>query len=463
VVEARFRFRLGGGAQGLSMGLLATSRFGAKGPAFELYKAKGLPGNEPRYPDWDEPNLWGSLAIAFDGENPPTDDPFDEFGNVYERPQREVSLHWDGREIRNRRSGYDFTTGEWVPARVRIEFVTGGAEVSVQLGDIYVYEREFLPHVFPYESRIGFGARGEHRGAEAALDDVQVHWQHETERYPGPLSIKTFQSEWLGIRKNASATGDFELLDSNDAYERILMRIQLLPLVERDEWDRLGHVSLIDAEGKRWELARLLTPFMMWGADYSWDVDVTQFRHLLEGKVKLVASGGGNVGNGFALDLTFHYFKRPAGVAPLPRVLGLGHLWHQGVSFRKGQRESWPKPERLQPPKGTKRIVVSICATGHGVQEFRPSTRTLRVGEHEIVHRLWTMDCYLNPRRPQFGTWKYDRAGWGPGSIGRLWRVDVTEHWQPGTALRLEYLPEDFTSDKWASHELACYAIYYAE
>ncbi len=460
-IEARFRFRLGGGAQGFSYALLATSRFGSKGPAFELYRSKGLPGTEAKYPDWDEPNLWGSLAVAFDGEDPPTDDPFNARGNVHKQPQQEVSLHWNGRELRNRASAVDFTTGEPVVAQVVVDFVTGGAEISVQLNGTPVYEKEFLPHVMPYESRVAFGGRGEHRGNLVSLEDLSVKWSNETKRYPGVTSIHCFDSEWLGRGKNSTKTSDFDLFEDNRPYERILMTIKLLPLVKRDEWDRLGHVSLIDAEGRRWELARLLTPFMMWGASYRWDVDVTQFRHLLRGKVKLSASGGANVGNGFAMDLDFHYYKRPKGVAALPRVLGVGYLWHQGISFRKGQRANWPKPIELTPPAGTKRIAIHTCVTGHGIQEFRPSVRTLKVNGHASENRLWTTDNYLNPYRPQFGTWKYNRAGWGPGSIGRVWILDVTSFWKKDGPLRVEYLPEDAKFDKWASHELACYAVYY--
>ncbi len=461
-VEAHFSFRLGGGAQGLSYALLATSRFGAEGPAFQLYRAKGLPGRKASYPDWDEPNLWGSLAVAFDGENPPTDDPFDERGNVHGQPQHEVSLHWDGRELRNRQSPVDFTKGEPVKARVLVDFVSGGAELTVELNGVKVYEREFLPHVFPYESRIGFGARGENRGAIASLDDVAVQWQLACERFPAPMLQRTFRSEWMGIQKHSTVTGTFELPD-NRPYERILMSIHLKPLVKRDEWDRLGHVSLIDKEGRIWELARLLTPFMLWGAEYRWDVDVTHFRHLLQGKVQLSASGGGNVGDGFALDLDFHYYKRPKGVAPLPELLGLGYLWNQAVSFRKGKRDSWPKPVTLTPPAQTQRVVVNCCVTGHGVQEFRPSPRILKVQDKAYENTLWTTDCYLNPYRPQYGTWKYNRAGWGPGSIGRTWRVDVSEQWAARAPLRFEYIPEDKTFDKWASHQLVAYAIYYAE
>jgi hypothetical protein len=54
--------------------------------------------------------------------------------------------------------------------------------------------------------------------------------------------------------------------------------------------------------------------------------------------------------------------------------------------------------------------------------------RTLKVNGHSWVNTLWKTDNYLNPCRPQGGTWKYDRAGWAPGDVVRPWIVDATEY-----------------------------------
>src|SRR3712207_7924990 len=54
---------------------------------------------------------------------------------------------------------------------------------------------------------------------------------------------------------------------------------------------------------------------------------------------------------------------------------------------------------------------------------FMPSKRTLTVTGNATQKTwdniLWKTDNYLNPCRPQGGTWKYDRAGWAPGDIVR--------------------------------------------
>ena len=52
--------------------------------------------------DWTEPNAPGMFGVGFDTFSPPTKSPFSADGNIYDRPQREVSLHLNGVEVANR-------------------------------------------------------------------------------------------------------------------------------------------------------------------------------------------------------------------------------------------------------------------------------------------------------------------------------------------------------------------------
>ncbi|MEJ2700364.1 MAG: peptide-N-glycosidase F-related protein, partial [Desulfuromonadales bacterium] len=52
--------------------------------------------------------------------------------------------------------------------------------------------------------------------------------------------------------------------------------------------------------------------------------------------------------------------------------------------------------------------------------------------------------CYLNPVRPQPGTWYYSRAGWAPGEVVRPWWIDLTPDIVPGRTAELRYLPEPY-------------------
>ena len=97
----------------------------------------------------------------------------------------------------------------------------------------------------------------------------------------------------------------------------------------------------------------------------------------------------------------------------------------------------------------TKAARVFTTTTGHSqVGEFTPSKRALTWDDSETRHRfenvLWKADCYLNPNRPQYGTWKYPRAGWAPGDVVWPWWVDLSDHVAPGQELVLRYEPEPY-------------------
>ena len=88
---------------------------------------------------------------------------------------------------------------------------------------------------------------------------------------------------------------------------------------------------------------------------------------------------------------------------------------------------------------------VWTTTTGHSqVGEFTPSKRVLVCGEARFEDTLWRTDCYLNPNRPQFGTWKYPRAGWAPGDVVRPWWVDLTPHVEPGATVEIRYEPRPY-------------------
>ena len=102
---------------------------------------------------WDEPNTEHAISIGFDVHNPPptamTPDEngrvmgwFDEFGNWYDRPQREVSVHANNRERINVLSDVEFRTGEWVDVDVDLRYVLGGARVQVRLDGTTVIDEQ---------------------------------------------------------------------------------------------------------------------------------------------------------------------------------------------------------------------------------------------------------------------------------------------------------------------------------
>ncbi|MCA8915231.1 MAG: hypothetical protein KDB90_07455 [Planctomycetes bacterium] len=461
-VKAELVFSITPEARGMSFMLLHTSHFARKGAAFYLYKAKGFPGDpKPAEPEWDEPNLWGSFAVALDTHNPPSEDPFDANGNVHERPQREVSLHFDGREVANAFCEPDFVTGKAAVLAVEINFLTGGAEVTVGVGGQAIYDHYFIPHMQPYESRAAVGAHGDAK-SRCDIDSLHVEWENQSEEVHGPLTLQAVKSGWS--RPGKPYEGDVHLMPTGHSYERVIMTLRLKPMVERDEWDRLGHVWVWDNED-RFELARILTPFQLWGETYEYVCDVSDFGHLLDGARKIGVDLGANVGNGFAFDLEFSYYRHDEGVAWLPKVVKVQNVWSGNADFKSEDSLAKTFGKRtVKVPADAKRAKLRICVTGHGTLEFTPLGRTVKVGENVFKNELWTTDCYLNPWRPQFGTWKYNRAGWGPGSFGRVWEIDVSSMMTPGKELSLEYTSAKFNAEgKWASHRIESQIVFYAE
>ncbi len=454
-IEARAVVRLEPGLRGFSLMLLHSNHFGASGPAFELYKPLALPGAPaPAAPTWDEPNLWGSFALALDTHNPPSDDPFDANGNIHERPERELSLHFDGREVANAFCPVELVTGAAVAVELALELVTGGAEVSVTVDGAAVYDRHFIPHLMPYESRVAVGAYGP-EGGRCVLDSLSVAWIRPAAPSPPPVTVAVLSRG--GPRATAR---ELELLPAELDFERVILRYHLRPLVRRDEWDRLGWLRVFDGE-ESFELARILTPFSMWGADYPYEVDVSDFRWLLYGRKRVDFAPR----RGFVTDLSLIGYRRPPDVAPRPRVLAMDNVW-QGVA-RFNDPDSVTRTFGVRtvevPPEATG-AKLRICVTGHGGKgEFTPLQRTVRVGGARFENTLWTRDAYLNPWRPQFGTWKYDRAGWGPGSLGRVWELDLGGLIEPGQPLELEYTTETIESDSWDNHHVESQVIFYAD
>ncbi len=53
--------------------------------------------------------------------------------------------------------------GQRVQVDIDAHFVTGGAEITIEIGGAVVYDHDFIAHMLPYEARmaIGAGTRGD--------------------------------------------------------------------------------------------------------------------------------------------------------------------------------------------------------------------------------------------------------------------------------------------------------------
>ncbi len=148
--------------------------------------------DEPMPPEcksWDAPNLPQAFAVGFDAANPPNRDPFRGSGNVYDRAQHEVSLHWDGREIVKRTTPMDFRDEQPHPVSVHIRFVTGGAEIDVTIDQTSIFESYFIPGMLPYPGHALFGARNGVTAGDVYLDDLKISCSQPTTAAAPPRTV----------------------------------------------------------------------------------------------------------------------------------------------------------------------------------------------------------------------------------------------------------------------------------
>ncbi len=143
-VSQTCKLRVLEGGDGGAFAFLNTAEYGERGPA-------------PFVQSWVEPNLRGTFAVGIDVHNPKNEEPFGPWGNYEGLPQREVSLHFDGRELVKRVAPAEFR-GDWADCEIVVEHVIGGADVTVKLAGEAVYDRYFVPHLLPHTSRLAIGA-----------------------------------------------------------------------------------------------------------------------------------------------------------------------------------------------------------------------------------------------------------------------------------------------------------------
>jgi len=267
-----------------------------------------------RVTDPVEPNAPGVLGIGVDTNNPR---PFGSMrevwfgpaGNIDDRPQREISIHWNGREVANRFCDEDLQNPFGVHINVEIDHVPGGAEITITAGKHKIYD-----HFFVHGAVVSSAPR--------AAGDANV-----------TLSPVNKSGKYSSVKGQHLVAIDKVVNDAS--------------------------------------------------------------RHTIRQKIQFPAAAAN------------------AGRVILTRTMVTGH----GMSPNTGN-----------------------------AGEFYALWRRIEVGEQQWYDLLWKTDVYLNPVRPQGGTWKFSRAGWAPGSIAEAWTVDITSAVKVGSPVTVGYGLEPFVN-----------------
>ncbi len=465
-VTLRCRVRVGRGGDGGAFAFVNTAEFGVRGPA-------------PFVKSWVEPNLAKSFAVGIDVHNPKNEEPFGPWGNYQGLPEREISLHWDGREIAKRVAPEEFRDA-FVAVEIAIQHVIGGAEVTVKLGAGIVYDRYFVPGLLPYESRLVVGA-GTRADAATVFDvtDIQLSTVEPARPRRTPLHVELFHHVMTNNSKT-EYSAEVSLPPQDWAFGRVILTLDIHDGGQLwDEWDRNGEIYVWDKEGNKRGIVPFITSYR---TPCHWEVDVTHFRPYLTGDTKFSIQAGTTFykNRGYAMSVSLDFYHGTTMLEP-HRVIP---MWLGTAKYKSDENhfQDFFEPKTVSIPTDLAAARMFVTTTGHSqVGEFTPSKRSVvvvaKTGTEispaaRFDNTVWKSDCYLNPNRPQFGTWKYSRAGWAPGDVVRPWWIELTPHLVSKSEAEFRYEPHpyDFSGSEekpapdqvhQASHVVRSYLIFY--
>lgn len=402
---------------------------GTEGMGFLLLdtRADGAEPTAPALEAWEAPSHPHAFGIGLDASDPPNRDPFRGSGNAYDRPQHELSIHWDGAEIVKAVTPTDFRDEQWHDLAVGVQFLTGAAEVTVLLDGKPVFERYLVPNMTPIPARLAIGARNAETAGDLLVDEVALGVGPAAAALPEPTRLVA-HDRVLNDKDHGSLPVEVEFPADMDAVGRIVLTLRLdKPQTRFDPWDRIAHLWIDDPKLGKVELLRYITPYHRGG---EWSVDVSDFRPLLRGRTKLLLECG-TQGEGWVVSTIFTLHRGPAERT----AIAYEPLWCGDPEIGNPDRPvtAFYDPRTLRAPAGADAAALRTVVTGHGMEpntgnaaEFLSIGRTVTANGTRFRSMLWKTDNYLNPCRPQGGTWKYDRAGWAPGDVVRPWMVELT-------------------------------------
>lgn len=197
-----------------------------------------------------------------------------------------------------------------------------------------------------------------------------------------------------------------------------------------DDWDRLAYIQVKAPNGEWIEFVRYITPY---GVGCSHFVDLSNYLSLLQGEVEIRmfidtwGTGGWNV------NLQLNYERG----TPKYLYTDVDVLWEGSFPFG-----NFNTPQPLDTiaytfPEDTEEAEILLTTTGHGwgdnnslnAAEFFHATHHIKVDETTSFEQDLWMDCDPNPDActGQMGSWTFNRAGWCPGAIGKMYNYDLSD------------------------------------
>jgi len=437
---------------------------GANGAGFALINTRHFTADSltVAVSSWEEPNIAKSFALGIDIYNPQTSAWFDEYGNYYGRPQREISLHWDGKEQFKVLSPVEFRAEEdELKAhlfQIDLQYITAGASVSVSIDSTVIIDQHFIPEMVQYTKRPVFGATTGELTTSVYLAGFEVQTTGTAPQFQKLHTATLVKDEGFHAERR-EMHGSVSFPKAISRANVAILTLDLGGLAGGvSDWDVTGAINLTAENCEQYEIIRYITPYHR---GYVWKVDVSHFLPLFWGTVQILArvetweevTENPADQKGWLVNATIDFYTGKVEKTPLSVV----NLWNG--SFEYGNPEmpmqNYLPEKEVKVPKGATSAKLRMVVTGHGMSpnsenaaEFRPSQRVIAVNGTEYSNLLWKTDNYLNPCRPQGGTWKFDRAGWAPGDIVRAWEIDLDEHLTGNNTLNISYTPDDYINER---------------
>jgi hypothetical protein len=243
--------------------------------------------------------------------------------------------------------------------------------------------------------------------------------------------------------------------EAGPLFDRITLNLALrCPSGLCDWWDRLGWLSVVRDEGGQQteiEILRFVTPYRVPG---SWQLDVTDLRPLLAGKVTLrafidtwVGPGHAN-GDGWLVDASFDFH----GGKPKREAIAAIPVWPPAEHEHGDPAKPLALEASITLPVDAGTAILRSFVTGHGqgnagnCAEFCSLEHHLEIAGDPRTRTVWRDDCPDTAVPDQLGSWRYSRAGWCPGATVEPWTEDLQMAAKAGSQLTLAYGVEDYVN-----------------
>ena len=338
------------------------------------------------------------------------------------------------------------------------------------------------------------------------IDSLGWYWEDNCPRniYQAAYTVETdeMRLHFFGWEAEEDSVFSVSFPQNTDQYGRVLLGYRMCGWNQGPaDWDMTTMIKIRDKETGQWlEFVRAITPY---GGNFgaSWEkifyIDVTEFLPMLKGETDFrifYCGWDATEKRAHAVQLTYYFFKeknpygKPCGCqkiydSTLPNEGSNGYrAWSYGVKGWSIEDNSRLGQRTINLPAGTKRVLVRVCITGHGQDayngdgyypnrqntysesgaEFDHNWYDVILDGEKMVQRgdIWELNSGANNYK-QAGTYRYNRAGWGPGKPCNVHHWIIRDIKSKDRQLTLDLNLDEYISPctKPNDDKVACYYV----